>query len=215
MGERGKYIVIEGNDGTGKSTQVELLADYLRSELGISSITAHEPAGIPMADAIRDVIKNAGLERDSKTNLLLFTAARHEIWQRAKQQLALGTWVLSARNYLSTLAYQGYGEGLDTDLIITTTRVFTDEDYMSPDNTIVLTVSDDERKRRISLRGELDVPDTFEQRAHDFQKRVNAAYAKLAKQRKYPTIDASQSIDSIQTEIREIVLRSRSNRQKR
>ena len=104
--ERGKYIVIEGHDGTGKSTQAERIRDRLQKE-GIDSVEFHEPAGVPIADAIRTVIKDGSLERDGETNLLLFTAARHEIWKHAEKELALGKWVVSARNYYSSLAYQG------------------------------------------------------------------------------------------------------------
>lgn len=70
MTERGKYIVIEGHDGTGKSTQVEMLRDYLINEHSIESEEIHEPAGVPIADKIRGVLKNGGLDRDAITNLL-------------------------------------------------------------------------------------------------------------------------------------------------
>ena len=204
MTERGKYIVIEGNDGTGKSTQVDLLAEHLKSQ-GIDSYVAHEPAGTPIADAIRTVIKNGSLERDPETNLLLFTAARHEIWQRAKRSLELGQYVLSARNYLSTLAYQGGGEGLDKDTIVSITRQFTDELYMKPDHTIVLSLNDSARRERIAKRDELDEPDTFESKGDAFQQQVNDTYEAIADEYNYPIVDASASIDDIQQQIREII----------
>lgn len=92
MNKRGKYIVIEGQDATGKSTQVERLRQRLQQD-NIDSIEFHEPGGTDMADAIRLVIKNGDLTRTPETNLLLFTAARVEIWQDALQALALGKWV--------------------------------------------------------------------------------------------------------------------------
>lgn len=202
--ETGKYIVIEGNDGTGKSTQIDMLAEYLISR-GIETVTQHEPAGTPMADAIRTIIKNGELERSAETNLLLFTAARTEIWQRAKTQLALGKWVLSARNYLSTIAYQGSGQGLDTDKIISITRDFTDERYMQPDRTIILTLDDESRKIRIAKRGELDAPDTFESMGDDFQTKVNSTYMDLASKYNYPVVDATQTIDEVQMQIRKLI----------
>lgn len=201
---RGKYIVIEGNDGTGKSTQVELLNGYLKQK-GIASVMLHEPGGTPIADAIRTVLKNGELERDAETNLLLFTAARRENWRWARAKLEFGTWVLSARNYLSTEVYQGHAEGLDRALIRRQTREFTDELYMSPDLTVVLAVSDDVRKQRITTRGALTVKDTFESRGEDFQAAINAGYAQVAAEYGYPTIDANRSIDEIQADIRKLI----------
>jgi len=205
MTERGKYVVIEGNDGTGKSTHVEMLSDYLNGQ-GIGTFIAHEPAGTPVADAIRTVIKDGSLERDAETNLLLFTASRHEIWRRAEQELALGKWVLSARNYYSTLAYQGKGEGLSEDLIISTTRQFVGDDYMNPDTMLILTLDDEpERAKRVNGRGRLENPDTFESRDAAFQARVNQAYIDLARERGIQTLDAGRSVDDIQADIRKII----------
>lgn len=201
----GKYIVFEGHDGTGKSTQVRMLAQHLESK-GIDTYIPEEPAGTPIADKVREIIKNGDLARDGLTNVLLFTAARRSIWQRAQRELKTGRWVISARNYLSTLAYQGYGEGIDLDLIIDTTRTFTDETYMKPDHTIILTLGDEvERKRRITERGVLQNPDTFEARGEDFQSRVNDAYFKIAERFGYPLVDASQPPDNVQAEIRQII----------
>jgi dTMP kinase len=196
MSERGKYIVIEGNDGTGKSTQVEKIRERL-AEKGIESVEFHEPAGTPIADEIRTIIKNGALERDGETNLLLFTAARREIWHRAKQELTLGRWVVTARNYYSTLAYQGYGEGLDTDLILNTTRIFTDRDYMKPDLAVVLALDDQTRETRITGRGAIDNPDTFESRSDGFQERVNNGYLEIAWENDLKIIDAGKSIDEV------------------
>ena len=70
------------------------------------------------------------LQRDPEINLALFSAARRELWQHSMRALERGTVVLAARNYLSTLAYQGYGEGLNLDHIRKTTALFTDARYM-------------------------------------------------------------------------------------
>lgn len=198
---RGKYIVIEGNDGTGKSTQVQLLIDYL-NEQGIETVEYQEPAGTPTTDAIRKVILNGELKRDSTTNLLLFTAARHEIWNKAESQLSSGSWVVASRNYFSTLAYQGYGEGLDLDLIVNTTTTFTSESYMQPDLAIILTLDHEARTKRIQGRGEITQPDTFESRSTDFQERVSNAYVEIAKQRNIPLVDADRTPHEIADDIR-------------
>jgi dTMP kinase len=196
----GKYIVIEGNDGTGKSTQVEKIRELLENE-GIESIEFHEPAGSPMADAIRTILKDGSLERSGETNLLLFTAARHEIWRRAQQELALGKWVVAARNYYSTVAYQGYGEGLSLDLIAETMRTFTGERYLNPDFAAILHIDRSVRESRIANRGELEKPDAFESRNIDFQTKVTNGYLEIAKDKGLPVVDASQSVEDVTREL--------------
>ncbi|MCA9341391.1 dTMP kinase [Candidatus Saccharibacteria bacterium] len=196
----GKYIVIEGNDGTGKSTQVRLLRKYL-ANIGIKSVEYHEPEGTPIANRIRDVIKNGKLVRDGYTNLLLFTAARHEIWKQAERQLEKGIWVISARNYYSTLAYQGYGEGIDIELIRQTTEQFTSQRYIKPDLAIILDLGDTARLKRLEQRGAPKTVDTFEARDINFQDRVNNGYRQLANQLNIATISADVDADSISKEI--------------
>lgn len=198
---RGKYIVIEGSDGTGKSTQVALLRKELAKQ-GIKSVEFHEPEGTPIANEIRTIIKNGSLPRDAATNLLLFTAARHEIWQNAQEKLKKGVWVIAARNYFSTLAYQGYGEGLDLGLIEETTRKFTDETYMRPDVAVILSLDDEtERSKRITQRGELATPDTFESKNNDFQEAVKNGYLEIAKERGLPVISATGAPEEITAQI--------------
>jgi len=200
--KRGKLIWIEGTDATGKSTQVERISNRLEAA-GHSSIAFHEPDGVPIASAIRDVIKNGSLERDALTNLLLFSASRRENWiQRGQQALLDGTWVLNARTSLSTEAYQGDGEGLDSEIIQTVTRIATGDDYLSPDLVIVLDIEDeDERTRRITERGPLENPDTFESRDALFQEKVRQGYRRLARENNYPVISAKQPIDKVTDDI--------------
>lgn len=198
----GKYIVIEGHDGTGKSTQVNLIRKKL-SEHNIDSIEFHEPAGSPVADAIRNIIKNGNLERDAMTNLLLFSAARHDIWhRRARTELNIGKWVVASRNYFSTLAYQGYGEGLDLDLIESITRQSTDSQYMNPDIALILDLDDEtERLKRIGVRGKLDNPDTFESKGDEFQSKVRKAYLDTAMSRNIPVVSSNQTVAEITNQL--------------
>lgn len=203
---QGKYVVIEGHDGTGKSTQVGIVRTRLKDQ-GIESIEFHEPEGTPIADEIRTVIKNGDLPRDGMTNLLLFSAARHDIWFRqALPALASGKWVIASRNYFSTLAYQGYGEGLDLNTVVETTRIATDEQYMNPDISVILSMEDEEeRKKRIQARGDLAAPDTFESRGDEFQLLVKDGYVQLAQSRDIPVISASQDIGKVAKDIWEII----------
>lgn len=207
MSKRGKYIVIEGNDGTGKSTQVERLEQRLLAE-GIESIQIHEPDGTPISARLRAIIKDGTLERDGLTNILLFTAARHENWRQwIEPALTAGKWVLSARNWISTVAYQGYGENADISKIESLTREFVSESYMTPDLELVLTLEDENARRgRIDERGELERPDTFESRSSDFQSKVNDGYIDFAKKKGLDTIDASRDIDTVEQDIWQKVL---------
>ncbi|HMS93151.1 MAG TPA: dTMP kinase [Candidatus Saccharibacteria bacterium] len=202
MASSGKYIVIEGTDGTGKSTQVDLLAERLKSQ-GIPSVTFHEPDGVPIASEVRLIIKNGSLDRSALTNLLLFSACRRENWfQIGKQALAAGTWVLSARDYTSTLVYQGLAEGLDLNLIEQITLQATDERYVQPDHRIILDILDEtERERRIKERGKLKNPDTFESRDEDFQQQILAGYRKIATDKDIPIVSAIGTPEQISDEI--------------
>lgn len=202
----GKYIVIEGHDGTGKSTQVEVIRTRLKKQ-GLESIEFHEPQGTPMADAIRTIIKNGVLTRRELTNLLLFSAARHEIWQEfALPALQEGKWVVASRNYYSTLVYQGYAGGLAPELITDVTRTATDEHYLMPDMSVILTMEDEtERARRIASRGELTGQDTFESKGGEFQAKVHQGYLELAASRSLPTISASQSIEQVTDQIWQLI----------
>lgn len=205
MSKKGKYIVIEGNDGTGKSTQVALLRKRLTKE-GIESVEFHEPAGTPIADSIRTVIKDGSLPRQPETNLLLFTAARHEIWKKAESTLNSGGWVIAARNYYSTLVYQGEAEGVDLDLIRETTRHFTSDRYMLPDVAIILDLDLEQRTERLKSRSINSYnQDTFERRSEKFQKIVNEGYREIAKEQNLPVIDAASSPKAIAEEIWKLI----------
>ena len=203
MDERGKYIVIEGQDGAGKTTQAELLQQYLESK-GIDVMHIKEPGGSPISEELRKVILDGTLVRTPMTNILLFTAIRHELWNQViKPALDRGTWVICTRSYLSTLAYQAYGEGSDPKVISAITQTFTDKRYMRPDHSIILYFADmAAREERLRLRG-LDIkPDTFETMDNSFQNRVNEAYLTIAKDFDIELVDASRSIEDIQSELR-------------
>lgn len=202
----GKYIVIEGPDGTGKTTQADLLQKYLE-EQGTKTLHVKEPGGTPMGEAIRGVILNGSLERRPMTNLLLFTANRHELWHnKIKRELAAGNNVIATRNYWSSLVFQGYAEGMSLDVIRAVTATFTEDTYMHPDISIILNFHDEaERKRRIAERGELENADPFESQPDEFQQKILAGYETLAKSERITDIDASGSIDEVQARIRAIL----------
>ena len=190
--------------------QVEKIREKLL-EQDIESVEFHEPAGSPMADAIRTVSKNSLIDRYSMTDALLFSAARHELWNRLSiPALKMGKWVVAARNWYSTLAYQGYGEDLDLETIERLTLMSTDEQYMNPDISAILDLDDEtERIKRIGNRGELENPDTFESRDDIFQKNVREGYLKIAKDRNIPIISANQTVEKISEDLWQLIKQSR------
>lgn len=203
MASLGKYIVIEGNDGTGKSTQVAKLADYFR-ERGRTVCVVEEPGSddpeksTPIADELRKVIKNGDLNRSAAVNVALFSAARRELWrEKIRPALERGEIVLSARNYISTLVYQGRGEGYDESEILRLTKLFTDERYLHPDIMIILSLSHDKRAKRIAMRGELKNPDTFESRGQDFQEKVDDGYLEIAKDYDIPVVLVDGNVEEV------------------
>jgi len=198
------YIVIEGQDGTGKSTQVELLKKYFEKQ-SKKVVMMEEPDGdLPQAHDLHDMILTRGYNLEPLTNVLLFTAARVELWKKnAEPVLKQGGVVISARNYWSTLAYQGYGEGISRSKIIRITKDLLPEKYFKPDYGFILTVSDEERYKRQKNRGK--ATETFEKKPSDFQERVDHAYPKIAKEFSLHLIDASGTIEEIFAEITSII----------
>ena len=200
------YIVIEGQDGTGKSTQARLLAEYFEKS-GKKVLIMDEPDGdLPQAHDIHDLILIKGKEYNLEplTNVMLFTAARLELWKKlAEPLLRNGGVVISARNWWSTLAYQGYGEGVSRSKIIRLTKQVLSEEYVVPTKAVILTVSDKIRLERQAGRGK--AKETFEAKPSEFQQKVNHAYPKIAKEYNLPVVDASPSIEKVQEEIRKVL----------
>ena len=199
------YIVIEGQDATGKSTQVEMLAKYFRGQ-GKEVVTMHEPDGdLPSAQALRTIIKDKDYNLEPLTHVLLFTAARLELWRKlAEPVLKRGGVVISARNWWSTLAYQGYGQGVSRSRIIGITKDIMPEPYVNPTHSVILTLDDKTRLARQSGRDDNSKKDTFESKSLDFQHKVDDAYIKIAEKFNITMLDASPSPEEIQTKIKKM-----------
>ena len=190
------YIVIEGQDGTGKSTQARLLKEYYEKK-GKEVVVMDEPDGdLPQAHDLHDMILTRGYKLEPMTNVLLFSAARSELWHKiAEPVLKRGGIVISARNFWSTLAYQGYGEGVSKGKIIKITHEALPKQYFNPDYGFILTVPDQVRLERQNARGK--ATETFEAKPDAFQQKVNAAYPKIAKGFNLTLIDASGTIEEV------------------
>jgi dTMP kinase len=173
----GRFITIEGPDGSGKTTLAGRLAEHLRGA-GIATLLTREPGGTAIGERIRSILLEAGAERhelDPATDALLFSAARsRHVVEIIRPALERGEIVISARFSDSTLAYQGYGGGLPLDMLRTIQRIATHG--LRPDLTILLDlpVADGlSRKAAEITRFEL----TFDL---DFHQRVRRGFLEMA-----------------------------------
>ena len=202
----GLFITFEGPDGSGKTTQIKLLADYLR-EMGHDVLLTREPGGTPIGDQIRDVLHDTkNVEMTSVSEFLLYSASRAQLVRQAiKPHLARGGTVVSDRFADSSMAYQGYGRQLDLDTIGSTTQFATDG--LAPHLTIYLDLPVDVGIRRkqtahAAQSGELN---RLDRQTIDFHHRVRDGYLKMAQAEphRWMVIDAMQAIDDTQRAIRE------------
>jgi dTMP kinase len=170
---RGIYIALEGCEGSGKSTAARLLIKRLLDE-GYDVQGTREPGGTELGEEIRALLLH-GLEISPRTELFLMLAARTAVMHEVVLPgLTAGLIVVGDRNYLSTLAYQGYGRGLPLDEIRMLNRAATEG--VLPDVILLIDVADETRARRIGRR-ELD---RIERAGDAFHERVRAAYDQLA-----------------------------------
>ncbi len=222
-GMRGKLIVFEGVEGSGKTTQLQrclnwLQSSGLRSCLGsfgekIPVVVTREPGGTPLGLGLRKLLLEEGGKHGStpltpssiqdRTELLLYAADRAQhVEEFLKPQLALGAIILCDRYTDSTVAYQGYGRGLDLALIQQLNQIATDG--LESDLTLWLDVEVETGLLRARGRG---TPDRIEQAGESFHQRVQQGFAQLAGS--YPQrivrVDASQSEEEVHLAIQEIL----------
>jgi dTMP kinase len=174
---RGKLITLEGGEGAGKSTQARLLAKHL-GERGIAVALTREPGGAPGAEEIRALLVTGATGRwDPFTETLLHYAARREHMARfILPALEAGQWVISDRFIDSTLAYQGYGLGVDKTAIGRLRETVLGG--FKPDLTVILDVSPEIRRARTTSRGGAE--DRYERMTEAFHDRVRAGFLEIA-----------------------------------
>lgn len=173
----GILVTFEGGDGAGKSTHIRFLADVLES-LGFEVVRVREPGGTPVGEQLRDVVLDPeNAELSPRAELLIYEAARAQLVDQViRPALQAGKVVLCDRFTDSTLAYQGYGRGLDLGFIREANAFSTAG--IVPDAIIVLSCPDrEEKKSRVDRREEAD---RLELAGDDFHSRVIDAFAKLA-----------------------------------
>ena len=197
MQTKGKWIVIEGIDGAGKTTAMALICSILDS-LSIDYLSLREPGGTLLGEAIRNILKQADYQTLPMAEVLLLYAARLQLLEtKIKPSLNSGQWILLDRHELSTFAYQCGGRGIDMLDVKQISEICLGSD--KPDLTIFLSVAPKRAVERMTARGQLD---HIEQQSLQFFENVTLTYEMLLD--KYPhviQIDANQDINDVKHDI--------------
>lgn len=200
---RGKFITIEGTDGSGKSTQIELLMDYLRKK-GADVIFTREPGGTQISEKIREIILDVdNSEMTGITEALLYAAARSQhVEEKIIPALEAGKIIICDRFVDSSIAYQGAARGLGAEKIMGINEAALHG--IMPDTTLFFDLSPEKGILRKKNERALD---RLEKEKMDFHEKVYEGYKNLCK--KYPErikpIDADRSIDEVHSEVIEVI----------
>lgn len=196
---KGLFITIEGGDGSGKSTQIKLLKEFLENR-GCEIVLTREPGGTLISEEIRKIILNrAFMEMSDMTEALLYAAARAQhVDQLIKPQVSAGKIVICDRYVDSSIVYQGYARGMGIDVIEAINDYATGG--LKPDLTILLQVSAEVGIKRKSDQQELD---RLELQKLEFHQKVTAGYILLAEREaeRILLIDATKPIEEIRNMI--------------
>ncbi|MBF0382378.1 MAG: dTMP kinase [Magnetococcales bacterium] len=207
----GRFITFEGGEGSGKSTQINRLAEHLRSLPSMAQVevvTTREPGGTPMAEDIRELlVTGKPNSMQSKTELLLVLAARVEhVETLINPVLQKGGWVLCDRFVDSTLAYQGYGRGMSLEHLNMLNNWALSG--LKPDLTLFLDIDPLSGLERTKPRGANseqsgEAEDRFEQTGVKFHKLVYDGFCQLARQNpgRIKSVDARQNMEDVQKAI--------------
>ncbi len=190
---KGFFITVEGTDGSGKTTQFKLMANYLR-EKGFDVITIREPGGTPIGEKIRSIILDPeNAEMKDMTELILYAASRAQLSKEViEPALAAGKLVLCDRFIDSSIAYQGFGRGLPIDFIKEINETATEG--LSPDLTFFFDLAPEQALTRI--KGDTD---RLEKQSMDFHKRVYDGYLEIWKRNseRVKRIDCTGTINEV------------------
>lgn len=198
------FVTFEGADGSGKTTQIALLAEFLR-EKGFSVLTTREPGGTPIGDQIRTClhdVRNTAMTPEAE--ILLYSASRAQLVQEViRPALDAGHIVLCDRYADSTMAYQGYGRGLNRADLAQITRFATGD--LKPDLTILLDMEAEAGLQRRSKGG--DEMNRMDLQTAAFYRRVREGYLTMAaaEPQRWLIIDADRAVDEVQCDIRKAV----------
>lgn len=185
-----KIITFEGVDGCGKTTQINLLSDYLNN-CNKKNVIVREPGGTSISEKIREILLDDSNSINSITETLLFLSSRSQLVNEViRKEIDNCNFILFDRFVDSTIAYQGYGRGLDIKKLQSLNDFATDN--LKPDLTFILDIKLSESLRRIHS----DNMDRMEKSGHSFLKRVISGYKKMALEEKvrYKLIDCNNRI---------------------
>jgi len=201
----GKFIVFEGVEGCGKTTQLQRLQQWLMPQWPHPVVTTREPGGTKLGGELRQILLTPrdGEAIQERAELFLYAADRAQhIEGLIKPQLAAGAIVLCDRYTDSTVAYQGYGRGLSLELIAQINQLATNG--LTSDLTLWLDVDVEIGLARAKKRSS---PDRFEQATLDFHRRIQAGYQALAtaNRDRIVRVDASLSVDRVTAQIQQIL----------
>jgi len=200
------FITLEGPEGSGKTSHIPSLIEYLR-EKGYTVFPTREPGGTSIGEQIREVLHNLkNTEMHPRAETLLFQAARAQfVEQVVRPRLAAGGIVLSDRYADSTIAYQGYGHQQNIEQVRALISYATDG--LQPDLTILLDVDVETGLTRKQKADEWNRLDAY---TVEYHKRVRAGYLEMASQEpgRWIVIDAGEEWEHVQTRLREVILQA-------
>ena len=199
---KGLFITFEGGDGCGKTTQIKLLDEYLRSK-GYQTLLTREPGSKGLGIKLREILLNYDGDVSPRAESFLFLADRAQhVDCIIKPALENGVIVLCDRHTDSTIAYQGYGRGLDLEQIHNLNSIATNG--LKPDLTIVLDVDVETSQKRVGAE-----KDRMESAGIEFFERVRKGFLEIAKQEpeRVKVVDSTQTIEEIHKQILELVAR--------
>ena len=200
----GSLITFEGIDGSGKSTQIQML-EHEFNKLGIEYKTFREPGGTELSEKIRAILLDKeNIELISTSESLLFAAARAQLTaEQIKPAIEKGKFVICDRFTDSTIAYQGYGRGLDIKQLEEINYIATAG--LTPDITFILDISPE----TAAVRMQAEASDRMEAMGMDFFMRIREGYCQIKNQNpnRYSVINGEQSPENVFNEIKEIVFK--------
>jgi len=208
MEHSGKFIVLEGPDGSGKTTQIARIETYLR-ERGADFISTREPGGVQVAEKIRSVILDVDNAMSGLTECLLYAAARREhLMQKVIPALAQGKIVICDRYVMSSLSYQGYGRELgEAVLDINKRAINVDGVEYWPSMNIYLDVTPEVGLQRIHAKHAGREINRLDLEAEDFHRRVREGYLKLMAEYEgqFTMVDASRNEEAVFADIKGVL----------
>lgn len=194
----GVFVVFEGGEGSGKSTQLRVLAEHLRAE-GRTVVTTFEPGGTERGRALRAALLDDHRPLDPRAELLLMNADRAQhVAEVVRPGLLDGAVVLCDRHAPSSIVYQGAARGLGVDLVEQVCAIATEG--LRPDLVVVLDVSEAVARERRPAE-----PDRIEAAGGDFHARVRAAYRELAPRFGWVVVDGEGDIETVAARVRAAV----------